>query len=267
MKKHLFHLIANNRKNLFIKKLSNSCWSIIKAYENWNNNHYTNGEFSVIKKLSSFSIKIVFDAGANVGAWSAFAASAFQEAKVFSFEPIPEIFNQLDKNCRSESRIHPICAGLSDENKAIDFYYYPQGKLFNSMFNNTIEGEKQLVNCKVMRGVDFCNEQNIDHIDFLKIDVEGAEHLVLQGFEPLLATGRIHVIQFEYGRNNIHSKFLLRDFYQLLESNGYLLGKIYPNYVDFSTYKFSMENFMESNFLAVHQKQINYIKVLGEYDK
>jgi hypothetical protein len=48
-------------------------------------------------------------------------------------------------------------------------------------------------------------------IDLLKLDTEGAEHLVLRGFDGALARGRIAAVQFEYGRVNAVTGFLLRD--------------------------------------------------------
>jgi hypothetical protein len=48
-------------------------------------------------------------------------------------------------------------------------------------------------------------------IDLLKPDSEGAEHLVLRGFDGALARGRTADVQFEYGRVNAVTGFLLRD--------------------------------------------------------
>jgi hypothetical protein len=80
--------------------------------------------------------------------------------------------------------------------------------------------------------------------------VEGAEHLVLEGLETQLRSERVRFVQFEYGRVNILTHFLLRDFYQLFASYGYVVGKIYPDYVDFREYDLSDEDFMGPNYLA-----------------
>ena len=48
-------------------------------------------------------------------------------------------------------------------------------------------------------------------IDLLKPDTEGAEHLVLRGFDGALARSRTAAVQFEYGRVNAVTGFLLRD--------------------------------------------------------
>jgi hypothetical protein len=77
---------------------------------------------------------------------------------------------------------------------------------------------------------------------------------VLVGFSKRLKEQKIKVIQFEYGPLNLDSHFLLKDFYKLLEGNGYRIGKIYPTWIDWTGYSIEKENFILSNFLAVSIK-------------
>jgi hypothetical protein len=84
----------------------------------------------------------------------------------------------------------------------------------------------------------------------LKLDVEGAEHLVLQGLDEALSERRIRFVQFEYGRVNILTRFLLRDFYTLFATHGYVVGKIFPDHVDIRDYDLNDEDFLGPNYLA-----------------
>ena len=77
------------------------------------------------------------------------------------------------------------------------------------------------------------------------------EELVLKGFSNALANGMIDVIQFEYGKVNILTRFLLRDIYEMLEGYGYTVGKLYPNYVEFRHYTLDDENFFGPNYVAI----------------
>ena len=82
-----------------------------------------------------------------------------------------------------------------------------------------------------MRGDDYADGHGITHIDFLKVDAEGADHLVLRGFERLLRAGRIDVVQFEYARFALTTHFLLADFYVEPENRavcGAYIGKRRP---------------------------------------
>ena len=49
---------------------------------------------------------------------------------------------------------------------------------------------------------------------------------------------------------NIETKFLLKDSYSLLESRGYKVGKLFPNYVRFREYRFEDEDFRGPNYVA-----------------
>jgi hypothetical protein len=115
----------------------------------------------------------------------------------------------------------------------------------------------------VVAGDVFCDDLGIDVIDFLKMDVEGFEPQVLRGLAKRLSSGGIKSIQFEYGYVNAVTKFLLKDFYDLLSAHDMVVGKIYPNYVDFKEYDLRDENFFGPNYFAVHKSMTALIKAVG----
>ncbi len=93
-----------------------------------------------------------------------------------------------------------------------------------------------------------------DGIDILKIDTEGHEVDVLLGFTKVLVTPNApRIIQFEYGHTYLPSKHSLSDVYRLLEPSGYVIGRLYPNGVEFSPYQLEKENFRIGNFVAVRE--------------
>jgi len=113
-----------------------------------------------------------------------------------------------------------------------------------------------------MRGDDYLAKANLSQVHLLKIDVEGGEPKVLAGFSGALVARKIHAIQFEYGLAAIWTKFLLRDFYELLEPLGFSLGKIYPNHVTFGPYSPRAEDFAGPNYLAVQRNEEGLIAAL-----
>ena len=115
-----------------------------------------------------------------------------------------------------------------------------------------------------MRGDDFSESAEIVHIDLLKIDTEGADHLVLAGFEGMLASHNIDVVQFEYGTWALETKFLLRDFYLLFASCGYVVGRLFPRGVHFGPYDVCDEDFRGLNFVAVREALADVIASLSE---
>lgn len=80
--------------------------------------------------------------------------------------------------------------GLGDQCGAINYKDYGTNSVVNTILLNADFHDKdiqpQLVQGSISTGAVYCAEKKIEHIDFLKIDVEGAEHLVLKGFSELL---------------------------------------------------------------------------------
>lgn len=243
---------ARNRDSRLARYLDAVAVDFHRNFENWNYRFSSNGESRVLERLSAGrGIKTIFDAGANQGTWALMAAKKFPEATIHAFELSPPVAEMLAKNVAEEPRIFPNARGLSDENKEIEFFYAPDWNTLSSGVavtgNTTLEKMKGLV----IRGGDYCRDKGIERIDFLKMDVEGMEDLALRGFSELLERQAIRVIQFEYGRVNIESHFLLKDFYKLLTGYGFAVGKIYPQEVLFRDYEYTDEDFLGPNYLAV----------------
>ena len=256
--------MSNRRSSRIFKSLFNLAKKYISIYENSNNDHNTNGELRIIKILSKYNPQVVFDVGANVGDWSCIVLSSFPKASIHSFEPIPEIFQTLNTRLSSHKRLQLNNFGLSDHTQSLEFNYFPNRSTFTSIYEIKLKNTPvQKVICQLRNSKEYCTEANVNQIDFLKIDTEGSDYLVLKGLEDYLRNRKIRVIQFEYNLNNILSKFLLRDFYELLNKYGYEIGKVYPKSVEFRPYNYKMEDFIGLNYLAIHKSDKELIKELS----
>lgn len=121
----------------------------------------------------------------------------------------------------------------------------------------------ELRECSLTTGDFYCAKRGIDHIDLLKLDVEGAESTVLKGFSRMLEEARIAAVQFEYNFAAIRSHFLLSDFYDLFEPAGFVVGKIFPDAVEFRAYDiYRDEDFLGPNYLAVRRDRRDLIGAL-----
>ena len=159
--------------------------------------------------------------------------------------------------------------GLSNESGEFEYKDYGENSGANSLIIDADFHDNRIspviVKASVETGDDYCKRNDIKEIDILKIDVEGAEHLVLRGFTEMLENGLIKLIQFEYGYTHGDAKFLIKDFYKLLESYGYLLGPLKPNGVLFMDFNYALNDFNSGpNYIAVHKNQKEIIdKVKG----
>lgn len=89
-------------------------------------------------------------------------------------------------------------------------------------------------------------------IDYVKIDVEGHELDVLEGFGELI--NKIKLIQFEFGGCNIDTRTFFQDFWYFFQEKEFLLYRISPRgcrQIKFYTPR--EENFITSNYIAVNQ--------------
>jgi FkbM family methyltransferase len=264
LKRYIYDFVAHNRRNAGVRFLADSCGKILKSYENSNYDVYTNGEYYVLERLARTNPKVLFDVGANVGDWALMVNKIHPQAAVHCFEIVPSTFDQLQRKSQGNPQIVLNKFGLSDHEGTIEVKYFPENSTLSSTLDYPHQLESVKVECFVTTGDSYAKNNGIERIDFLKIDVEGAEYFVLNGFGECFENGRISVVQFEYGYANILSKFLLRDLYEFFTERGYRVGKIYPNYIDFKDYELTDENFIGPNYLAVHSKREDLIKLLSQ---
>ncbi|MGU3358825.1 FkbM family methyltransferase [Methylobacterium sp. M6A4_1b] len=235
-----------------------------KSYNNLNYDMKTNGEYHLLDRLARFETKTIFDVGANKGEYAKACLARFEDAELHAFELVPETYAKFVANVRSD-RVVANNFGLSDTPGSVEINVNPRKDGLSSLIEGTAinKGTWTKRSVEVVRGDDYCAERVITQIDFLKVDVEGAEHLVLEGFSRMLTEGRISVIQFEYGMINIYSKFLLLDFWRVLTGHGFVLGPIMPRGAAFRSYDARDENFQgPPNFVAVHASKPEIIQAV-----
>ena len=133
------------------------------------------------------------DVGANIGTYT-LIASELPEAKVVSIEPHPSTFESLKHNVQLNGRHNVRClnAALSSENADLRFTDLSESAL-NSVVLSTGNGHKALL-VKGRRFEGVCREFGLIP-DFVKIDVEGHERLVLEGFGDFRASAKVIFVE------------------------------------------------------------------------
>ena len=201
---------------------------------------------------------LVFDVGANVGKWSALVLKKFCPKKLFAFEPIPGPYASCCYALQNYADVFN-CALYSEDKNTVQFYAYTDhyNGVLSSLYQRDLVEQKLNIEPTVLsvatRTLDsFCAEHNIGHIDFLKIDTEGAEYDVLFGASQLLDKKAIASIQFEYGLTYKDSNKTLKQVVKLLSEYGYALFKIYPNFiVHIKQWEDYLERYDQCNYLAL----------------
>jgi FkbM family methyltransferase len=223
-----------------------------------------NGERFVLERLKAAQFQIAIDVGANVGDWTIEVIERWPTCTVHALEVAPETFEQLQNRITThEDSLRVKChqIGLSDRARHQTMYYFPDHPTLTGDSRRHHEYRAVPFDATLATLDDFCGEQGINAIDFLKIDVEGAEHLVLKGATRALSNHSISVLQFEYGAFSIDTRFLLKDFFDLL-GHQFFVGKIYPNYVDFADYDWRSEDFRFANYLCISKRRPDLCQLL-----
>jgi len=93
------------------------------------------------REYEKFGIKVkdgdvIFDVGANVGVFSRFIATKANNLKIYTFEPVPDVFEIQKKNLEfitSTREIHQYNIGLGDIEKDIEINYYPRATTLSTI--------------------------------------------------------------------------------------------------------------------------------------
>lgn len=246
--------VTQNRRGRLVRYFARKCARFMQCYENDANYDFeTNGERFVLQALARHDFRTIFDVGANVGDWARIAHSLFPNATIHSFEILEPTYQALCSNTRGLTRIRANACGLLDREGEIALNAFEGVSTITTITDYPHEFARKTASGRVITGDGYVREHGIERIDFLKLDVEGAENLALAGLEQTIGAGKVSVVQFEYGQVSILTKFLLRDFYAFFERHGYRLGKIYPDYIEFRPYEFRHEDFRGSNYLAIRE--------------
>jgi FkbM family methyltransferase len=178
-------------------------------------------ERELILKLVSHC-KVVVDVGANIGWYTINLGKLENVEKVFAFEPIPYTFEYLKKHVtlNGVSNAEIFNCGLSSEVGQREFFWTTEETGSSSMANIRERTAINVVKCELNTLDNFMKSRNVS-VDFLKIDVEGAELFVLQGaknsierYKPVIFA---ELLRKWAGKFNYHPN----DVIQLLESSGY----------------------------------------------
>jgi FkbM family methyltransferase len=161
---------------------------------------------------------LVLDCGANVGMASHYFKWLYPKARVVAFEPDPATFRLLKENIsRNKLDIEARNFALWDQNCELDFFTDASspGALLMSAIASRLPSPSIKVPARKLS--DFIEGD----VDFVKIDVEGAEHRILK---DLVQSGKIRFIRqmvIEYHHRIGQNKSSLAQFLAMLEQSGF----------------------------------------------
>lgn len=176
------------------------------------------GEMRVVAGFLN-QMDVVLDIGANVGIWTRYLGSLVPNGRVYAFEPSNATFELLLSNCQGATNLHAYhmaISNVSGETRLSDDW----ASDFRHLGDNGQPVRATTVD-------DWIAMNGIERLDFVKLDIEGAEHKALQGankslqrFMPVLLFEHIPENAARFGFENRNQTI------QLLEEMGYRVRRV-----------------------------------------
>ena len=145
----------------------------------------------------------IIDIGANLGYYTAIASRrAGERGLVIAFEPEPNFFKILSRNISRNNMKNAICfeIAVAEKNGLTNLYLSNENKGHNSIIRS--EELKTSTQVKTTTLDDFLFYQKITKVDIIKMDIEGAEILALEGMKNTLIK-HLPLLFFEFSPHSI----------------------------------------------------------------
>ncbi len=148
---------------------------------------------------------VIFDIGFNYGIFSLSVVD--KSSKIYGFEPNIEIYNKVKDIYPEQDKVKLFNFAVSDENKKVIFYSTEDTvcSTITEKLDNSKQYEVQCINI-----YDFILENNIEKIDFLKIDCEGEEYKIFESIPDDFFL-KIRKIILEFHWNDGEKIFIITD--------------------------------------------------------
>lgn len=146
-------------------------------------NQYIRNETDLARIISKGVDRIVvFDIGANVGEFSIAMAGRFPTSLIYAFEPDPIAYECLKFNVNAmklNKNIKIVDQALSNQS-GLSLFYISTSNADSSLIEPA--SYSKILNLNCIRGDQFMQQENLRKISLLKMDAEGFEPEILEGF-------------------------------------------------------------------------------------
>ncbi|MDG6982764.1 MAG: FkbM family methyltransferase [Nitrososphaerota archaeon] len=180
------------------------------------------------KGLEIRSDSIVLDLGANIGIFTVLAAIQAVDGRVISVEPERDAFNDLNENIGANhfGNVEALNVAISDRTGTINLSL-GQTPGEHTTIKQSSQPDKIEV-CQAIEMKQLWRELHLNHVDFLKVDIEGAEFVVFRDSDWINCVDRVVMEVHPWAGD---SERLLRDLrnhgFQVTTSRGYMKDAFY----------------------------------------
>jgi len=137
------------------------------------------------------------------------------------FEPVPDSFGSLKEKIKGMTNVIANNYALGSEKGDKNFYFH------GASFIRRPGAREENISVKVDTIDNYISLNNINYVDFIKIDTEGWELEIIRG--AVNSLDKISHIQYEYGGTWKDGGYRLQQMVDILIPKGYELFVIVPN--------------------------------------
>ncbi len=158
----------------------------------------------LIKQLGLES-PVIFDVGANKGDTVFDYRKLFKDASIHCFEPFPEMIEVLKSRFSQDSKIQIVPKAVSEHVDQATFYVN-KAHATNSLLPQPNDSQRYYQDQTQLKDeitIDtttldtYCAQNAIEHINILKLDIQGAELKAVAGASTLFKENRIDIVYCE----------------------------------------------------------------------
>jgi FkbM family methyltransferase len=179
---------------------------------------------------------LVLDCGANLGMATLFFKFLYPKCRVKCFEPDPSTFQLLEKNVEYNrlDGVELFNVALWDETGTIDFFCDSATRGTLLMSTNLARMKGAALKVPTRRLSEFIDEE----VDYLKLDVEGAELRVMQELSDSGKLRNIREMAIEYHHRIPGEQSAMSGFLGILEKNHFEYQIVAGGFPDLSAPRF-----------------------------
>jgi len=134
------------------------------------------------------------DVGGNIGYYTLLESNIVgNDGKVIAIEPSPPNFKHLKKNLsiQDAKNVDAYNFAAGDVDGEVNFLVYRESNgSFTIPDGETTDLPGELIKVPAKRMDTFLNELNIEHVDFVRMDVEGYEHHIIEGMKNIIKNSK-----------------------------------------------------------------------------
>ena len=147
-------------------------------------------ERAVTDVISSVVLKgdVCLDIGANFGWYSTLLSRLCSDGEIHAFEPMPDIFSELEQNLKligEPKNTYLNNLALGNENRLIDLHRFAGLSSGFSSFSAEGKDNFQTFSVPMITLDSYLTDRQLTDVNFIKLDIEGAELMFLRGATKL----------------------------------------------------------------------------------